>query len=307
LPGTDALFFITSLRGVAGEIDQYVHEHYSIAKFKATYAKNVPSIEAKHQWEVVNPGFVLNALVQTRAPGRPRKTRIRSSAEGSGLGPRKRKCKRCGGLGHIARNCKNAVDPSSRENQPLEPQWPLDTTFGEDQPLEPQVPLDTTFEDDQSLEPQVPLDLAFVEEHPLELQVPSSAASMVPSSMVHSFVASVVPSSVVSSSATYVVPSSAASVVSSSAASTVPSSAGLAMVEPSNLALVLPSIAASSKLYSTKIHFIFQDSKIQMIIYYFHVLCRENKRKRGKGSPTKNTTTKVMKKTKIKKRLVVDL
>jgi hypothetical protein len=81
LPGTDALFFITSLRGVAGEIDQYVHEHYSIAKFKATYAENVPSIEAKHQWEVVNPGFVLNALVQTRAPGRPRKTRIRSSVE----------------------------------------------------------------------------------------------------------------------------------------------------------------------------------------------------------------------------------
>jgi hypothetical protein len=93
------LFFITSLRGVAGEIDQYVHEYYSIAKFKATYANNVPSIEAKHQWEVVNP----NAPIQTRAPGRPRKTRIRSSAEGSGLGPRKRKCKRCGGLGHIAR------------------------------------------------------------------------------------------------------------------------------------------------------------------------------------------------------------
>jgi hypothetical protein len=99
LPCTHALFFITSLRGVAGEIDQYVHEYYSIAKFKATYANNVPSIEAKHQWEVVNP----NAPIQTRAPGRPRKTRIRSSAEGSGLGPRKRKCKRCGGLGHIAR------------------------------------------------------------------------------------------------------------------------------------------------------------------------------------------------------------
>ena len=103
LPCTHALFFITSLRGVASEIDQYVHKYYSIAKFKATYAENVPSIKAKHQWEVVNPGFILNPLVQTRAPGRPRKTRIRSSAEGSGLGPRKRKCKRCGGLGHIAR------------------------------------------------------------------------------------------------------------------------------------------------------------------------------------------------------------
>jgi hypothetical protein len=53
-----------------------------------------------------------------------------------------------------------------------------------------------------------------------------------------------------------------------------------------------------------------------MIIYYFHVLCREKKRKRGKevartteevARPTKNTTTKVMKKAKIKKRLVADL
>jgi hypothetical protein len=142
LPCTHALFFITSLRGVASEIDQYVHRYYSIAKFKPTYAENVPSIEAKHQWEVVNPGFVLNPPVQTRAPGRPRKTRIRSSAEGSGLGPRKRKCKRCGGLGHIARNCKNAVDPAFGEDQPLEPQLALDTTFGDDQTLDPQVPLE---------------------------------------------------------------------------------------------------------------------------------------------------------------------
>lgn len=48
LPCTHALFFITSLRGSAAEIDQYVHEYYSVAKFNATYAKNVPSIEAKH-------------------------------------------------------------------------------------------------------------------------------------------------------------------------------------------------------------------------------------------------------------------
>jgi hypothetical protein len=98
LPCTHALYFITSLRGVAGEIDQYVHEYYSIAKLKATYAENVPSIKAKHQWEVMDPNFVLNAPVQTRAPGRPRKTRIRSSVEDRGLGPRKRKCKRCEGL-----------------------------------------------------------------------------------------------------------------------------------------------------------------------------------------------------------------
>jgi hypothetical protein len=112
------LFYITSLRGVATEIDQYVHEYYSIAKFIATYAENVPSMMGKQQWDLVNLGFVLHAPVQGRAPGRPRKNRIRSSVEGrGGLRPRKWIYKRCGVSGHIARTCKNAVDASFGEDQ----------------------------------------------------------------------------------------------------------------------------------------------------------------------------------------------
>ncbi|KAK1679971.1 hypothetical protein QYE76_040819 [Lolium multiflorum] len=42
-------------------------------------------------------------------PGRPRKNRIGASAEG---GAPIRKCKRCGIPGHIARLCKNGVDPA---------------------------------------------------------------------------------------------------------------------------------------------------------------------------------------------------
>jgi hypothetical protein len=83
LPCIHVLFFITSLRGLDVEIDQYVHEYYSVAKFNTTYAENVHSMVGKHQWDIVNPCFVLHALVQGRAPGRPRKTRIRSSAEGA--------------------------------------------------------------------------------------------------------------------------------------------------------------------------------------------------------------------------------
>ena len=117
LPCIHALFFITSLRGPATEIDQYVDEYYSVAKFNATYAENVPSIESQYQWDIIDPGFILHAPLQTRAPGRPKKIRIRSSAEGTGLGPRKRKCRRCGELGHFASKCKNAVDPSFGEDQ----------------------------------------------------------------------------------------------------------------------------------------------------------------------------------------------
>jgi hypothetical protein len=57
----------------------------------------------------VDLGFKLYSPVLTRPAGRPRKNRIRASAEG---GPpiRRRMCKHCGTLGHIARLCKNLVD-----------------------------------------------------------------------------------------------------------------------------------------------------------------------------------------------------
>jgi hypothetical protein len=64
-----ALFSITSLRIPAAEIDHYVHEYYSVAKFNTTYAENVPPIVGKQQWDIVNPSFVLYAPVQGRAPG----------------------------------------------------------------------------------------------------------------------------------------------------------------------------------------------------------------------------------------------
>jgi hypothetical protein len=47
LPYIHALFFIISLRGPVAEIDQYVYECYSVAKFKATYVENVHSIVGK--------------------------------------------------------------------------------------------------------------------------------------------------------------------------------------------------------------------------------------------------------------------
>ena len=115
LPCIHALFFITTLSGPAGNIQQYVHEYYSVARFKDTYAVPLPTLEGKHQWDVVNPGFKLRAPVLKRAKGRPRKSRIRARSEGAGLGARKRKCNRCGGSGHFGRYCDHAVDPAFGE------------------------------------------------------------------------------------------------------------------------------------------------------------------------------------------------
>jgi hypothetical protein len=86
-----ALFFITTFSGQAGNIQQYVHEYYSVARFKATYAHALPAPEGKQQWDIVDPDFKLCAPILKRAAGRPRKSRIRPRSKGSGLGARKRK------------------------------------------------------------------------------------------------------------------------------------------------------------------------------------------------------------------------
>ena len=116
-PCIHALYFITSMRGPVSEIDQYVHEYFSVARFNATYAENLPAMEGKQQWDVVDPGFKLSAPLQNRAPGRPRKTRIRAKSEGKGLGGRRKKCGRCGRLGHRGTHCKESIDPAFGEEE----------------------------------------------------------------------------------------------------------------------------------------------------------------------------------------------
>lgn len=115
LPCIHALFFITTLSGPAGNIQQYVHEHYSVARFKETYAVPLPALEGKHQWDVVDPRFKLCALVLKRAAGRPRKSRYKPRSERAGLRARKRKCTRCGGSSHFGKYCDNAVDSAFGE------------------------------------------------------------------------------------------------------------------------------------------------------------------------------------------------
>ena len=110
LPCHHALHFILKLRGRGAEIENYVHTYLSVDKFAATYAENIPPIADENDWEIVDPGFKLEPPVLRRPPGRPRKERTEAfTAKGSRLGARKRKCKRCGGLGHIKRLCKNPV------------------------------------------------------------------------------------------------------------------------------------------------------------------------------------------------------
>ncbi|KAE8791176.1 hypothetical protein D1007_34369 [Hordeum vulgare] len=73
--------------------------------------------EGKQQWDIVDPGFKLSTPVQHRPPGRPRKTRIRAQSEGKGLGGRRKKCSRCGRLGHRVTHFKKSIDPAFGEDE----------------------------------------------------------------------------------------------------------------------------------------------------------------------------------------------
>ena len=45
---------MTVIRGADGEVDQYCSEYFSVAKFMAAYAENVPALVGKDQWNIAS-------------------------------------------------------------------------------------------------------------------------------------------------------------------------------------------------------------------------------------------------------------
>jgi hypothetical protein len=74
-----AISFICSLR--KSRIEDYVHEYYSIAKFRIAYAGVISPMTDKSQWANVDLGFKVLPPHMKRPPGRPRKQRISSCLE----------------------------------------------------------------------------------------------------------------------------------------------------------------------------------------------------------------------------------
>jgi hypothetical protein len=86
-------------------IEDYVHEYYSVARFKAAYADRIEPIPDKDEWPVVNLGFKVYPSLLGRGPGRPRVVRIRGTFEQRAT-KKKVRCKRCGDFGHFSKTCK---------------------------------------------------------------------------------------------------------------------------------------------------------------------------------------------------------
>jgi len=111
LPCVHAIAFIGTRRVL---LKDFVHPYYYVQKFIAAYASAVPPMPDKEEWEKVDLGFKLLPPLCYRAAGRPRKRRIVGSEEGGTSSRGKRRCKRCGGFGHLQKTCNETVhDPDA--------------------------------------------------------------------------------------------------------------------------------------------------------------------------------------------------
>ena len=104
-PCDHALCLITTKRNI--DIEDYVHEYYSLEKFKAAYMGIIEPMPDKRHWPKVDLGFLMGAPLAKRPVGRQRKLRMKSFLETGGTGKKKKpmirgpmKCKRCDQVGH---------------------------------------------------------------------------------------------------------------------------------------------------------------------------------------------------------------
>ncbi|CAO2174275.1 unnamed protein product [Urochloa humidicola] len=116
-PCFHAIAYITSLRNVP--IENYVHEFYSVQRFKDAYQFEVNPMGDKSQRPTLDPGFEMRPPQLERSAGRPRKKRIKSSDEAGKRGPYQ--CKRCFQYDHIEKGCKNVVVEPDDEDIPEPP------------------------------------------------------------------------------------------------------------------------------------------------------------------------------------------
>ncbi|GJN38379.1 hypothetical protein PR202_gb27415 [Eleusine coracana subsp. coracana] len=92
----------------------FVHEYYSVERFRIAYSGSIPRMTDKTQWPEVDMSFKLLPPPLKRAYGRQRKNRFKASHE-PGLRKQQR-CRKCGEFGHREiGNCPFNDDPKKRQ------------------------------------------------------------------------------------------------------------------------------------------------------------------------------------------------
>ncbi|KAM3245574.1 hypothetical protein ACQJBY_056731 [Aegilops geniculata] len=108
-PCDHALAFINVLQARNFvNMEDYVHEYYSVSRFRAAYEGVIEPLTDKNQWPHVDTGFVLRPPIpigKKKGAGRTRKQRIKSWWEGGSRKGSLNKCKKCGEIGHREAGC----------------------------------------------------------------------------------------------------------------------------------------------------------------------------------------------------------
>jgi hypothetical protein len=122
-PCEHAILFLASKPKV--NMHPYLHEYYSVARFKAAYATPIAPLTDQSQWPEVDFEFSMCAPLAKRKAGRPKMSRYkawfergRSSKKGKKDGKPKRaqkgnknRCRCCQELGHRAGSTKCIYTP----------------------------------------------------------------------------------------------------------------------------------------------------------------------------------------------------
>lgn len=139
-PCDHALCLITTKRNI--DIEDYVHEYYSLEKFKAAYMGIIEPMPDKTHWPKVDLGFLMGAPLAKRPVGRQRKLRMKSFLETGGTGKKKKpmirgpmKCKRCDQVGHREASSKCPLN-GTKKRPPRKPRKNVTKA----RPTEPSTP-----------------------------------------------------------------------------------------------------------------------------------------------------------------------
>jgi hypothetical protein len=75
-----ALIFIAKISREV-QMDEFVHEYFSVDRYRKAYASKFNPMTSKHQWPHVDLGYKINKSKLRRKPGRPRKSSIKTFDE----------------------------------------------------------------------------------------------------------------------------------------------------------------------------------------------------------------------------------
>ncbi|XP_062186670.1 uncharacterized protein LOC133890252 [Phragmites australis] len=110
-PCSHALAFIAKLSREV-HMDDFVHEYFSVERFRKAYAGVFNPMTSKHQWPRVDIGCKIKKPKLRRKPGRPRVSRIKASDEAHTR--KRRECTECHELGHTAKHCQGGLTASQK-------------------------------------------------------------------------------------------------------------------------------------------------------------------------------------------------